>query len=176
MIVPVMRDAFQQEGLAKLCQWANESGANGAAVEIGSYSGEGTEVIAKYFKTVLAVDPWINGYDIGDVASQQCPMKFVFEAFQNRTKPLGNVSFSRGKSLDALEFVADGSLDLVYVDGDHRYEAVLADVNGWEPKLRQGGIMAGHDWSFPAVQKALGEIYKDAKFALFQGDSWALMP
>lgn len=176
MNVPVMRDAFQQEGLAQLCKWANDAGANGAAVEIGAYSGEGTLVLAKYFKTVLAVDPWLNGYDIADVASQQCPMKFVLAKFHENTKDLGNVSYSQSKSLDALEFVADGSLDLVYVDGDHRYEAVVADLKGWEPKLRQGGIMAGHDWSFPAVQKAMGEIYPNAKIQTFQGDSWALMP
>ncbi len=175
MKVPVMRPPFQQEGLAKLCQWANEKGANGKAVEIGAYSGEGTEVISKYFKEVLAVDPWINGYDLNDVASHQCPMKFVFEAFQNRTKGLGNVSFSRGKSLDALEFVGNESLDLVYVDGDHRYEAVVADIQGWKPKLRKGGVLAGHDWSFPAVQKALSETLNGKEVALFQGDSWAVV-
>ncbi len=175
MKVPVMRPPFQQEGLAKLCQWANEKGVNGKAVEIGAYSGEGTEVIAKYFKEVLAVDPWINGYDLNDVASHQCPMKFVFEAFQNRTKGLGNVSFSRGKSLDALEFVGDESLDLIYVDGDHRYEAVVADIQGWKPKLRKGGVLAGHDWSFQAVQKALSETLDGKEVALFQGDSWAVV-
>lgn len=168
-----MRPPFQQEGLAKLCEWANENGASNKAVEIGSYSGEGTEVIAKYFKEVLAVDPWLNGYDINDRASQQCPMKFVFEAFEKRTKPLGNVFFSRGKSLDALQFVRDESLDLVYVDGDHRYEAVLADIQGWKPKLRKGGVMAGHDWSMQAVQKALSETLGKEDYVLFQGDSWA---
>lgn len=170
-----MRPPFQQEGLAQLCQWSNDRGATGKAVEIGSYSGEGTEVIAKYFKEVLAVDPWLNGYDINDCASQQCPMKFVFEAFQERTKGLGNVSFSRGKSLDALEFVRDESVDLIYVDGDHRYEAVLADIQGWKPKLRKGGIMAGHDWSMQAVQKALSETLGKDGYTLFQGDSWAIV-
>ena len=63
-----MRDAFQAEGLTKLCEWANEAGATNKAVEIGSYSGEGTVVIAKHFKEVLAVDPWLNCYDINDVA------------------------------------------------------------------------------------------------------------
>lgn len=175
MKVPVMRDAFQAEGLAALCKFANDNGCNNKAVEIGSYSGEGTVVLAKHFKEVLAVDPWINGYDINDVASSQCPMKFVFEAFQERTKPLGNVHFSRGKSLDALDFVNTESLDLVYVDGDHRKEAVVADLNGWKTKIRKGGIMSGHDWSFKAVQEALSEVFLGAKVNLFQGDSWALM-
>ena len=131
-------------------------------------------VIAKYFKDVLAVDPWLNGYDINDRASQQCPMKFVFEAFQERTTPLGNVLYSRSKSLDALQFLKDGELDFIYIDGDHRYEGVLADLNGWRPKLREGGIMAGHDWSFKTVQKALVEVFKDKEAVLFQGDSWGI--
>ena len=171
-----MRPAFQAEGLSNLCAWACEKAGNDKAVEIGSYSGEGTEVIAKHYKEVLAVDPWINGYDINDVASQQCPMKYVFEAFENRTKPLGNVSFSRSKSLEALDFVNTQSLNMVYVDGDHRYEAVVADIKGWLPKLRKGGVMAGHDWSFKAVQKALSEIFDGKEVVKFDGDSWALIP
>jgi len=169
-----MRDAFQQEGLAELCKWANEQGAIGKAIEIGAYSGEGTVVLAKYFKEVLAVDPWLNGYDINDRASQQCPMKFVFEAFQERTCDLKNVMFSRGKSLDALEFVEDGSCDLVYIDGDHRYEGVLADLKCWRKKLKDGGIMAGHDWSWESVKKALKEEIGDKDYTLFNGDSWAI--
>lgn len=171
-----MRDAFQQEGLAKLCKWANEKGATGKAVEIGAYSGEGTMVLAKYFKHVMAVDPWLNGYDIQDVASQQCPMKFVLAKFHENTRAFDNVSYSQSKSLDALDFAKDGELDFVYVDGDHRYEAVLADLKGWLKKLRAGGVMAGHDWSFPAVQKALSEVFVGREAVLFQGDSWALIP
>ena len=172
MAVPVMRDAFQAEGLAKLCKWANQNGAVGKCVEIGSYSGEGTVVLADHFKEVLAVDPWENGYDPNDVASHQCPMEDVFNAFTERTKIKGNINFSRGKSLDALEFVADGSLDLVYVDGDHRYEGALADIKGWLPKIRKGGCMTGHDFSFPTVRQALSEAFKGDYLALFQGDSW----
>ena len=172
MEVPVMRDAFQAEGLAKLCRWANQNGAVGKCVEIGSYSGEGTVVLADHFKEVLAVDPWENGYDPNDVASHQCPMEDVFNAFTERTKVKGNINFSRGKSLDALEFLADGSLDLVYVDGDHRYEGALADIKGWLPKLRKGGCMTGHDFSFPTIRQALSETFKGDYLALFQGDSW----
>ena len=171
-----MRDAFQQEGLRHLCEWANQQGAIGKAVEIGSYSGEGTIVLAKYFKEVLAVDPWLNGYDIHDRASQQTPMKFVLAKFHENTKGLGNVMYSQSKSQDALEVVEDGSLDLVYVDGDHRYEAVLADLKGWLKKLRAGGVMAGHDWSMQDVKKALAEVFLNKEAVIFQGDSWALVP
>ena len=131
-------------------------------------------VIAKHFKEVMAVDPWLNGYDINDVASQQCPMKFVFEAFQERVSPFKNVLYSRGKSLDALQFFKDGELDFIYIDGDHRYEGVLADLKGWRKKLKEGGILAGHDWSWQSVKKALLEEIGQKDYTLFQGDSWAI--
>jgi predicted O-methyltransferase YrrM len=76
--------------------------------------------------------------------------------------------------LDALEYFKDGQLDFIYIDGDHRYEGVLADLTNWKPKLRAGGIMAGHDFSFKSVQKALVEVFKDKEAVLFQGDSWGI--
>lgn len=55
----------------------------------------------------------------------------------------------------ALLLVPDGSVDLVYVDARHDYCGVLADVRGWWPKLRPGGIMAGHDYLTVAESRAL---------------------
>eukprot|EP00434_Breviolum_minutum_P042133 symbB.v1.2.037488.t1/scaffold5553.1/size25922/3 len=48
---------------------------------------------------------------------------------------------------------ADESLDIVFLDARHDYEAVLDDVMAWKPKVRAGGILSGHDfsWMFPTV-------------------------
>ena len=35
---------------------------------------------------------------------------------------------------------------MVYIDGDHRKEPVLADINAWLPKVKKGGIIGGHDY------------------------------
>lgn len=51
--------------------------------------------------------------------------------------------------------------DLVYVDGDHRYEAVLADCRAWWSKLQPQGLLAGHDFinaDCPGVQQAVLEF------------------
>ena len=174
MKVPTARNAIQIDGLKHLCEWANKQGATGKAIEIGSYGGESTVILSQYFNEVLAIDPWLNGYDINDSASQICPMKFVFKAFQDRIQDLKNVSFEKCKSFEGLQFVKDGSCDLIYLDGDHRYESVLNDLKGWKPKLRSGGIMAGHDWSWQSIKKALKEEIGDKDYELFQDDSWAI--
>ena len=49
-------------------------------------------------------------------------------------------------SLEASQKVEDGSLDFVYIDGDHRFDAVMLDIIVWAPKVRRDGIIAGHDY------------------------------
>jgi precorrin-6B methylase 2 len=49
----------------------------------------------------------------------------------------------------------DQSLDLIFIDGNHQYDAVLQDLHAWYPKLRSGGLLAGDDYAWPDVQEAV---------------------
>eukprot|EP00913_Durusdinium_trenchii_P031684 g29670.t1 len=51
------------------------------------------------------------------------------------------------RSVEAAAWVRPGFLDLVFLDGDHRYESVTNDIQAWWPKLRSGGILAGPRWN-----------------------------
>jgi hypothetical protein len=52
----------------------------------------------------------------------------------------------RMTSMDAVRYVRDGSLDFVYIDGDHRFDYVMSDLIWWAQKVRYGGIISGHDY------------------------------
>lgn len=45
----------------------------------------------------------------------------------------------------SMEFF-DETIDFVYIDADHHSIAVLRDIDTWYPKIRKGGIVAGHDF------------------------------
>ncbi len=49
-----------------------------------------------------------------------------------------------GESPTAAEQVADESVDYIMVAADHRYTPLMKDIEAWWPKLRKGGVMAGH--------------------------------
>ena len=57
--------------------------------------------------------------------------------------------FVKKTSMEALSEFADGSLDFVYIDGDHEFSHVACDIVEWTKKIRKGGIVSGHDYSHP---------------------------
>jgi hypothetical protein len=61
-------------------------------------------------------------------------------------KPANMVKLLRGDSAKMAEAIEDASLDFVYIDADHTYEAVKADIAAWWPKVRVGGTLGGHDY------------------------------
>ena len=68
-----------------------------------------------------------------------------------------------GYSADVAPQVADETLDVLFVDGDHKYEAVVADIEAWRPKMKHGGLMCGHDFTNrcgvePAVRELLPQF------------------
>jgi hypothetical protein len=42
--------------------------------------------------------------------------------------------------------IKNESLDFVYIDANHKYDAVKKDLELWYPKVRKGGVFAGHDY------------------------------
>jgi hypothetical protein len=67
----------------------------------------------------------------------------------------------------------DNSVDFVFIDADHEYESVKKDISAWYPKVRSGGVIAGHDFHDGGlgVQRAVREFF--ISFQLFNpGTVW----
>lgn len=80
-------------------------------------------------------------------------------------RKLENILFPQcGLSVEVANRFSDESFDFIFIDADHEYESVLADLNAWFPKLKPGGVIAGHDWSneFLGVEKAVREFFIDS--------------
>lgn len=46
----------------------------------------------------------------------------------------------------AVNWIPENVLDFVYIDGNHNYGPVLADVTAYTQILKEGGLMSGHDF------------------------------
>lgn len=173
-MIALMRPEGQLNALHALYSWANEVGVNGYAVEVGTFSGENAVIMAKYFNRVVTIDPWLNGYDKDDHASS-ADMAEVEKKYFERTADFLNIAHLKLTSLEGAKEFDDGSLDLVYLDGDHQTDAVVADIDAWKPKVRKGGILAGHDINMEKVHNALKQRLMGATAKVFTDSSWGII-
>jgi len=74
-----MRTPEQREGLQNMIDWLNtiRPTSEMRMIEIGSYVGESTLMFANHFKEVVSVDPYINDYDLSDLACSYAPFDVV---------------------------------------------------------------------------------------------------
>ena len=110
----------------------------GVVVEIGCYEGSTTAAIAKNTKgRVYSIDPFFPGR-LGF-----CYGEWVAK-FTRRRQKLRNIEFLKGYSYDIAANFHE-SVDLLFVDANHTFDAVKRDWEDWFPKVRNHGIIAMHD-------------------------------
>ncbi len=75
---------------------------------------------------------------------------------------------------DAAGAFDTGSVDFIFIDAEHTYEGVKADIAAWYDKVRPGGIIAGHDFShkWPGVERAVGESFNLLTVVLGADHTW----
>lgn len=112
---------------------------------------------------LTCIDPWKEYAEYDDSKNNQERLDHAYDVAKARLEPLG-AQILRMKSIEAARHIPDRSLDFVYIDGNHTRPYVLADLNDWTPKVRSGGIVAGHDYqdnprkSFIQVKAAVDEF------------------
>lgn len=84
------------------------------------------------------------------------------EAFFRNIKPVRTrmpLAIHPVPSIEAAALFPDASCDVVWIDADHSYEAVKADIAAWLPKVKVGGYLGGDDWAFRGVRAAVSETF-----------------
>jgi Methyltransferase domain len=125
--------------------------------EVGVWRGRFSAAIVDVVqpRVLHLIDPWeffgnkpgsIYG---GTIAQDQHDMDTIYGEVQRRfARELanGSVVLHRARSADVAAQLEDGSLDWVYIDGDHSYEGVRTDLAAFATKVRPGGLITGDDY------------------------------
>lgn len=100
------------------------------------------------------VDPWVHQdgaeyeADLNNVPSgEQDARHLAVQARFSGGIEAGSVVLHRTFSVEAAKTFADGSLDWVYIDAMHTYQAVKADLEAYAAKIKESGFILGHDYT-----------------------------
>jgi hypothetical protein len=128
-------------------------------VEVGTHHGRYARTLLEGWPgRLICVDPWAvpPGYEgqvkflagLGDDTggNREEDLRIALRnlsPFETRARIL------RHTSENAAPLFGDGTLDFVYLDGDHRSQMVSMDLQLWWPKVKPGGLLALHDFVSP---------------------------
>jgi SAM-dependent methyltransferase len=146
-------------------RWLRTMGHNARTMaEVGVWKGRATKALASNTRgTLYAIDTWAGVPDDPKQAEYYGDQgEDAYREFLANLAPeieLGTVIPMRSSSTDAAATFEPETFDLVFVDADHRYEAVRDDLEAWWPLVRRGGVLAGHDYHWPGVAKAVHERF-----------------
>lgn len=159
-----------------IARWANEHNWR-LGVEIGVFDARTHFYLLERCPqlTMMGVDVWdlVPGFSEGPTKSgERCRCPYCDEtraARRRETQPQmrervlaqagglwkGRTSMYVGPSVEAALQVLPGTLDFVFVDGDHSEEGVSSDIIAWRTRLTPVGWMIGHDYNMQSVRSAV---------------------
>jgi hypothetical protein len=147
-------------------KWTPEGGK---IVEVGVWKGKSISYLAveainanKNLK-IYGVDHWEGSVE--HVNDDYVKNGTLFGLFLKNIEPITSeypnvLELIKKPSLDAVNDFEDKSLDVVFIDAAHDHESLTKDIKAWLPKLKTGGILAGHDYGiFGNVKEAVDDYF-----------------
>ena len=174
--------------------------------EIGIYRGDTTMKIAPMVRDLggkyICVE-WFKGNVDSFPNYNPDEHDSNLQAFSNRIKTEHGGSLEKtvmlldASSIDACSYIDNETIDICFIDADHRYMAVLCDIIQYSFKVKHNGILCGHDltesgsagvdtyprecfhtdchpkWGHAGVAQAVGEAIGNENVKYYPGTCWA---
>lgn len=157
----------------------------GTFVEVGVFLGRSLTYMATIRPDldIWAIDPWEDGANppgylgMGEFAHLNDKYGGLFPAFlgimqEHAPDVLKRIHVVRARSTD---IVLTNPADAVFIDGEHDYESVRADIRHWEEQIKLDGILCGHDCQpdYPGVKRALEDAELKYVVDTIDDDTWS---
>ncbi len=142
----------------------NHNTSNIRIAEIGCWTGTSSLILAlvaeKFNGKVFSID-WFKGSpDTNlDFAGTYFDIRKIFDDNIKAFNYSSRIEVIESTSIEASKKCEDESLDVVFLDGDHKYRHIKRDIDTWLPKLKKGGLLCGHDCEM-ILDEGINSLYK----------------
>lgn len=137
-------EADSTAGLIKLCKKYLNKSMRG--IEIGSFAGVSSEVLAVYCKELFCIDPWTDCYDLNnyrEISRERLEKaESDFDVIKNK---YNNIIKIKDFSFNVYARFKPHEFDFIYIDGAHDEQSARQDILTYRPLIKKGGLLMGHD-------------------------------
>ena len=155
-------------GLAIMCNKYLNKTMTG--IEIGSFAGISSQVIANTIKLLYCIDPWTDAYDNRQYREiNRERLQNAEKQFDQLLQTQKNIIKIKNYSDQAHTQFTPNTIDILYIDGAHDPINVQKDIIYYKPLLKKGALLAGHD------EPLVKDILKTMNIKIietFQDTSW----
>ncbi len=128
-------------------------------VEIGAWKGKSSAYMSvEIANSKKKIDFYCIDTFEGSIEHQNNPeLSHLYDIFKSNMKPVeGYYKELKMTSMEAVKKFENESIDFVFIDGSHEYKDIKDDITYWFPKVKRGGVLAGHDYYFPPQPPSWG--------------------
>jgi len=160
---------------------------NSKILELGVWKGRSLCSIADIIKEknlkVWAIDTFegtdSTPYEKNHLAEEAKRIN-IQDIFEQNIKDFGlqdYITVIKGSTFDKHILFEDKTFDLLFLDADHSFEAVVKDIKNWYPKVKSHGIFSGHDIAWSSVENAVCEYFgKNFNYSVGANVWWVYKP
>jgi len=130
--------------------------------ELGVLYGESIPIFLRFnVQEYHGVDVFAD-YPELDSKHESCLMQNngdqIYNSLVSKYADNPRVHIHKGFTNDVVKLFPDEYFDLVFIDANHEYDFVKADIALWYPKMKKGGFFCGDDYFYPSVADAVHEF------------------
>lgn len=132
----------------------------GRTAEVGVYRGRSLASVADIIRAKRLIVTAVDNFEPFD--ADEATDRFAhFATAMEEYALLPHLQIHPDNSVEASHEIPDRCLDFVFIDADHSFSAVAADIAAWRPKLVCGGYLGGHDYLEVGVHEAIAQAQFD---------------
>jgi SAM-dependent methyltransferase len=156
----------------ELVWMAQQAQRSRVVIDVGCWRGRTTKLMAPLLRPrgiVIAVDhlntPYTGETARNEILKAEGSLRILEDFMSNLKQEIADgqvhaVFMDPDECREEVRSFRKALVDFCWLDGDHAYEDVVADIKAYLPLMRPGGIFAGHDYekAFPGVMRAVNEL------------------
>jgi len=112
-------------------------------------------------RLIYGIDTWLPYTDWSGQVTKEIAYQWKKDTYQILAQFKDRIKIAQMTSEKASRYIVPGTLDFIFIDGDHTYENVCRDLKLFYPKMKKGAVFGGYGYSLKSIRMAIDNFREE---------------